>query len=661
MINSPPFSDSPSASALRAVQLTESPLHVSQVPSSSDSSDHVSPPDKLSPLPGLNAIPLSPNRSIRDEPSIIPSASSAPSLRGLLSPRPFPASAEDSRPQIAEGSTHHHVSFDGDHSSVPSPSYSSRVHVHPLLREAVSRGIDSTFTRMNHSSNPSRPSSVVRSGGGVNSHQMRHQSPSAPSSPHSRSTSPIRLFGWSGFHRTQEDPFVPVDPFQFRTRIANISFLSPDIQHHLSFDPTCEENPFCCVPPWRCTPEDRFVTFLRDTRYFFLDTLPRQMYSNLLLRLPSLYWSRIARVYEDAQLSKPDIQLMIDSYSNSRLEQQRQRIVTSSPIPPGVHIAPTLPFPDEWRTTNVSPALLRFKQSWEAFIDSLLREWKTLNLVSALLLSSVFISGFSTVNTHGIHFRAIISMFQSQVMAEDPVIRTAALLSLTSALMSLSYGCMFIVRFGTMKNMNKATRWVEEAARTTTFILWNVWVLLAMPAIWLAWSMIFFIVAIVSYVWRYGSSADPASPEPLSPTAALGPRIAVTTLFGLGLLYLVAIIKSLHNYGKTTKLFRMSTGNGQLPDISENETRGGERGSQRGRRTNHGRDGGHGGRESAQARRGRERTRGGRPEQDATEQGGLSAVTGLGLTGLEDVGSPRSLSEPPVPVEKRRQQPEEDV
>jgi hypothetical protein len=40
--------------------------------------------------------------------------------------------------------------------------------------------------------------------------------------------------------------------------------------------------------------------------------------------------------------------------------------------------------PDGW-----SPALIRFKFSWEAFIDLLLREWKTLNLVLALLTSCV--------------------------------------------------------------------------------------------------------------------------------------------------------------------------------------------------------------------------------------------------------------------------------
>jgi hypothetical protein len=46
-----------------------------------------------------------------------------------------------------------------------------------------------------------------------------------------------------------------------------------------------------------------------------------------------------------------------------------------------------LPPPEDWAVPAVSPALVRFKRSWEAFVDSVLREWKTLNVVSALLLT----------------------------------------------------------------------------------------------------------------------------------------------------------------------------------------------------------------------------------------------------------------------------------
>ena len=84
-------------------------------------------------------------------------------------------------------------------------------------------------------------------------------------------------------------------------------------------------------------------------------------------------------------------------------------------------------------------------------------------------------------------------MFQISSAATDPVIRTAALLSLICALMSLSYGCMYIVRFGTMRSMYQASKWAEEARKANTSIFWNVWVLLAMPAVWMSWYVNFFL------------------------------------------------------------------------------------------------------------------------------------------------------------------------
>ena len=53
----------------------------------------------------------------------------------------------------------------------------------------------------------------------------------------------------------------------------------------------------------------------------------------------------------------------------------------AKPLPNG------LPYPEEWTPPMVSPALARFKISWENFVDTLMREWKTFNLVSALLLA----------------------------------------------------------------------------------------------------------------------------------------------------------------------------------------------------------------------------------------------------------------------------------
>jgi hypothetical protein len=164
---------------------------------------------------------------------------------------------------------------------------------------------------------------------------------------------------------------------------------------------------------------------------------------------------------------------------------------------------------------------------------------------------------------------AILTLFQIPSAASDPVTRTPALLSLMCALMSLSYGCIYIVRFGSMRSMYKASRWAEvnlysrisqcthfnhvpcfqEARKTNTIIWWNVWVLLAMPAVFLSWSMLLFIAAILSFVWRTDAVDDPDPRPSLSTKGVLGPRIAITGVFGLGMIYLVLIIKTLKSYG----------------------------------------------------------------------------------------------------------------
>ncbi|TFY67068.1 hypothetical protein EVJ58_g1864 [Rhodofomes roseus] len=204
-----------------------------------------------------------------------------------------------------------------------------------------------------------------------------------------------------------------------------------------------------------------------------------------------------------------------------------------------------LPFPDDWNPETVSPALVRFKHSWEQFVDSLLREWKTLNLVSALLCTCVLIISAPPRK------RAILTMFQVSDADDDPLTRSAALFGLIFALMSLSYGCVFIVQFGTMRTMDRASRWAEEAQRSKTSLLWNIWVMLATPAIWLAWSMIAFCVSILSFVWRTGAAADQNPPTPLTRAQALGVRTAITAVFALGLLCFAMIIRTFRAYHGT--------------------------------------------------------------------------------------------------------------
>ncbi|KAK0455722.1 uncharacterized protein EV420DRAFT_1552868 [Desarmillaria tabescens] len=414
--------------------------------------------------------------------------------------------------------------------------------------------VRNAFSRRNRGSDPTLPAQRTE--------QLRGETVGSRSRSPSRAASPLRLLQqWSqGLHRSHnhptEEPFIPVDPFR-----AKSHFRFPGIPcfcvSEPSDDPDAGRDHDCDQIKQRAESISAFVT----------ETLPRVFYLYSLLRLPALYFSRVARIFEDAEVSRPDVQRMIDACSrpgytiplSSHVNVNSNAYRTSAAgvsghVGAAALVADLDILPEDWAAPFVSPALVRFKHSWEAFIDTLMREWKTLNVVSALLLT------------------AILTMFQIPNAASDPITRTAALLSLICALMSVSYGCMYIVRFGTMRTMYRASRWAEEARKTNTVIWWNVWVMLAMPAVWLSWSMVYFVISILSFVWRTGSYVDPDEREGLSPTGALGPRIAITGVFLIGMVYLVLIIKTLKSYGTHWVL----KSGGQVPE-QEEERRGRER------------------------------------------------------------------------------------
>jgi hypothetical protein len=63
-----------------------------------------------------------------------------------------------------------------------------------------------------------------------------------------------------------------------------------------------------------------------------------------------------------------------------------------------------------------------------------------------------------------------LTLFQIQEADDDPLTRTAALCSLISALMSLSYGITYIIRFGTMRSMYRASRWAEVNNHSSSWL-----------------------------------------------------------------------------------------------------------------------------------------------------------------------------------------------
>ncbi|KAJ1300330.1 hypothetical protein OPQ81_005151 [Rhizoctonia solani] len=264
----------------------------------------------------------------------------------------------------------------------------------------------------------------------------------------------------------------------------------------------------------------------RETVLKCWDQTLRQLYRHFLLRLPSVYFTRVSKVFEEAELSRVEVQKMIDASKRARYRRLRREQRQAQSESHASHELDFWPNEREWTTPIVSPSLQRFKQSWDEFMDSLQKEWKTLNVVSALLLS------------------AILTMFQVEG-SDQPVMRTAAIIALVCALWSLTFGCIYILRFSTMRSMHKASRWAEEAQRHTTGIWWNVWVFLALPSVFLAWSVISFCVAIMAFSWTTGSVTPPS---PISDKAAIGPRLGITAVFLLGLVYFTRVVKTLRRY-----------------------------------------------------------------------------------------------------------------
>ncbi|KAG8800473.1 hypothetical protein FRC17_006860 [Serendipita sp. 399] len=210
-----------------------------------------------------------------------------------------------------------------------------------------------------------------------------------------------------------------------------------------------------------------------------------------MLRLPSLYLNRVDRIYAQASLTSVDVDALVRLGSSHSIIGVLKSSTYSSPLPllsgqiagpdsgpnrildrvsrgshdeqeplmmayhsnsnsPYIGASINLDDPNELEAglvqANIDPTqakdillkLNRFRHEWEGFIDGLVKEWKTLNVVSALLIS------------------ALLTVFQIEEAQFQPVTRTAALLSLISAFLSLMFGGMYILRFSTMRTMRKA-------------------------------------------------------------------------------------------------------------------------------------------------------------------------------------------------------------
>jgi hypothetical protein len=129
--------------------------------------------------------------------------------------------------------------------------------------------------------------------------------------------------------------------------------------------------------------------------------------------------------------------------------------------------------------------------------------------------------------------------------------------------MSLVYGVVYIGQFQSLKGVEKGLGWIfvsgshvardrdwltwfsKAAGQTSTAPYWNMWLFLAMPAVWLAWSLLFFCGGLLCFIWRSGDRrplvlapfTDDTAGLPMSSHhfTPLWPRLILTSIFAIGL------------------------------------------------------------------------------------------------------------------------------
>ncbi|KAF5367323.1 hypothetical protein D9757_010093 [Collybiopsis confluens] len=121
---------------------------------------------------------------------------------------------------------------------------------------------------------------------------------------------------------------------------------------------------------------------------------------------------------------------------------------------------------------------MHVRVEWEVLADELLAEWKTSNIIRP-----------SRKLQYPYSLHRILSLRQE-------------FCCLSFALQYHFYVEAFVCwRFGSMRKMPKAAMWMQEAHKSDQLIWWNSFIVISMPATWLAWAVLLFLATMTSYTW----------------------------------------------------------------------------------------------------------------------------------------------------------------
>ncbi|KAF8891312.1 hypothetical protein BD779DRAFT_196516 [Infundibulicybe gibba] len=224
----------------------------------------------------------------------------------------------------------------------------------------------------------------------------------------------------------------------------------------------------------------------------------------LLFNIPSLYSSRIQKIFLETRRKSESLEMQ-------PLNRQ----------------------PTDNLGTTPSEATL---EPWDKFSRTLIKEWAALRILSSLVLATIF------------------SMFQISGLWGNQLMMVAALFSFAA----LIYGAVLTIYVNGWRDDAGLPMWAKGIREPFRIgFLWSIWILMALPAIWTIWGIIFFFLSVM-IVWvsaqggNDNSNAQNSAPftlgELAQPTAPPSSAVAhpwFIPLFAVAMMYLILIMYTL--------------------------------------------------------------------------------------------------------------------
>ncbi|KAJ2920839.1 hypothetical protein H1R20_g2834, partial [Candolleomyces eurysporus] len=104
-----------------------------------------------------------------------------------------------------------------------------------------------------------------------------------------------------------------------------------------------------------------------------------------------------------------------------------------------------------------------------------------------------------------------------------------------------------------MRAPHKVAEWAQKTQNkglSLRSLIWNVWLMLALPAIWLIWSLLFYITCIMVLIWSVKIRGSPAE---FNRPVAYAARVVISLILTAGFAYLVMAVREFIELSKDSK------------------------------------------------------------------------------------------------------------